>query len=103
MIVTLSLNSNGPIGKETKPKNQKLTESTEFYSIESKTLGEFYHRSIYSLVSISFVSFKNINQLNDQMLYIGNTQVQKTQITGDLKERINNIRQNAAKHAYERS
>jgi methyl-accepting chemotaxis protein len=54
------------------------------------------------LVQISFVSFNNINQLNDQMLYIGNTQVQKTQIIGDLKEEVNNIRQNAAKHAYER-
>jgi methyl-accepting chemotaxis protein len=93
--------SEGAGGKGNKPASQQFWTVVNSVPLKVKLWGSFIIVLLF-LVSISLVSFKNINQLNEQMLYIGNTQVQKTQIIGDLKEEVNNIRQNAAKHAYER-
>ncbi|WP_312476081.1 MCP four helix bundle domain-containing protein, partial [Neobacillus sp.] len=55
------------------------------------------------LGSITFVSYNNINHLNNQMLYLGNTQVPKIEIIGNLKQEVTNVRLYAAKHAFEQN
>ncbi|MBO0961044.1 MCP four helix bundle domain-containing protein [Neobacillus sp. MM2021_6] len=55
------------------------------------------------LVFISFVSYKNLNHLKDNVHFIGKTQVPKTEFIGELKEDFTRIRLYVEKHAYEQS
>ncbi|WHZ05388.1 methyl-accepting chemotaxis protein [Neobacillus sp. YX16] len=53
------------------------------------------------LVIISLLSYKNINHLNTQMEYIGNNQISKVELLGNLKKEVTSIRLYATMYAYE--
>lgn len=55
------------------------------------------------LVIISIVSFNNINLLYNQMHYVGESQVPKIELLGNLKKDVTSIRLYTTMHAYERS
>ncbi|WP_242692169.1 methyl-accepting chemotaxis protein [Bacillus sp. MM2020_4] len=55
------------------------------------------------LVTITIVSYKNINLLDDHVHTLGMKQMPKIEMIGNLKEEVTNIRMYAAMHAYEQS
>jgi len=71
-------------------------------SMNVKQWGSYITILIF-LGSITLVSYNNINDLKNQMLYLGNRQVPQIELIGNLKEEVTSIRLYASKHAYEQN
>ena len=69
-------------------------------SMNSKLWGS-YIVLLLLLVLISIVSYKNLNHEKDSVHFIGDTQVPKTELIGNLKEEFTRMRLYVEKHAYE--